>query len=53
MKNRELIFKTIVVTITDIVTIFLVGSLMRMFIVRNAVKIENNDEMLKSEFRED
>ena len=52
MKNRELIFKTIVVTITDIVTIFLVGFLMRMF-VRNAVKIENNDEMLKSEFRED
>ncbi len=51
MKYSELIKKTIVVTITAIITIILFGFLMRMCIVRNAVKIEHNDEMLKSEFR--
>lgn len=52
MKTKELIKKTIIVTITAIVTIILFGFLMRMCIVRNAVKIDHNDEMLKSEFRE-
>lgn len=52
MKTKELIKKTIIVTITAIVTIVLFGFLMRMCIVRNAVKIDHNDEMIKSEFRE-
>lgn len=52
MKTKELIKKTIIVTITAILTIILLGFLMRMCVVRNAVKIEHNDEMLKSEFRE-
>lgn len=52
MKVKELITKTIIVIITAIVTIILFGFLMRMCIVKNAVKIEHNDEMLKSEFRE-
>lgn len=52
MKTKELIRKTIIVTITAIVTIVLFGFLMRMCIVRNTVKIDHNDGMLKSEFRE-
>lgn len=52
MKIKELIKKTIIVTITAIVTIILFGFLMRMCIVKNVVIIEHNDEMLKSEFRE-
>lgn len=52
MKTKELIKKTIIVTITAIVTIVLFGFLMRMCIVRNAVKIDHNDKMIKSEFRE-
>lgn len=47
MKYTQLIKKTIVVTITAIVTIVLFGFFMRMCIVRNAVKIEHNDEMLQ------
>jgi hypothetical protein len=51
MKTKELIKKTIIVTITVILTIILFGFLMRTCIVRNVVNIEHNDEMLKSEFR--
>lgn len=52
MKTKELIKKTIIVTITAILTIILFGFFMRMCIVQNAVKVDHNDEMLKSEFRE-
>lgn len=52
MKTKELIKKTIVVTVTAVITIILFSFLIRTCIVRNAVRIEHNDEMLKSEFRE-
>lgn len=51
MKTKELIRKTIIVTITAIVTIIAFGFLMKMC-ARNLVKEVPNDEMIKSEFRE-
>lgn len=51
MKTKELIRKTIIVTITAIVTIIVFGFLMKMC-ARNLVKEVPNDEMIKSEFRE-
>lgn len=50
MKYTEIIKKTIIVTITVIVTIALLGFLMKMC-ARNLVKEVPNDEMIKSEFR--
>ena len=50
MKMKDLIKKTIVVTITAIITIILFSVLMRMCITQVTVGTVSDDEMLKSEF---
>ena len=50
MKMKDLIKKTIVVTITAIITIILFSVLMRMCITQVIVGTVSDDEMLKSEF---